>query len=240
MNVSTYTISELAEAAGLPVRTVRYYRATGLLQDAPREGRALQYDDTHLHRLQQIAELHDHGLKLDAIRELVNDGAVGLAPAAAVLGASPSGDSWLTDAERDFSIPELAELLGERYFDLLGPLEQAGFLERRSEGGATTWHCPDLPLLRAALQLSELGSDVAVSARARDLLVRRTRRLADDLVQMWAAAEAGALDDDDATAAPIQPLEQLRLVAWQSAAYVMAKEIERAILAQRASATEQR
>ncbi len=38
---------------------------------------------------------------------------------------------------------------------------------------------------------------------------------------------------------PTQPLEQIRLVAWQSAAYVMAREIERAILAQRASGTEQ-
>ena len=155
--MSTYTISELAEAAGLPVRTVRYYRTTGLLPQARREGRALQYDDGHLHRLHQIAELHEHGLKLSAIRELVDDGAVGLAPAAAVLGASPSGESWLTDAERDFSIPELAELLGERYFDLLAPLEEAGFLKRRSKDGVTSWHCPDLPLLRAALQLSELG-----------------------------------------------------------------------------------
>jgi DNA-binding transcriptional MerR regulator len=235
--MSKYTISELAEAAGLPVRTVRYYRATGLLQGAPREGRAMQYDDAHLHRLLQIAELHEHGLKLDAIRELVNDGAVGLAPAAAVLGASPSGDPWLTDSERDFSIPELAELLGERYFDLLGPLEQAGFLERRSEDGATIWHCPDLPLLRGALQLSKAGSDVALCARARDVLIRRTRRLADDLLRMW-AEESGATDDDARTKLP--QLEQIRLVAWQSAAYVMAKEIERAMLAQQASDNDQR
>ncbi len=232
--MSTFTISELAEAAGLPVRTVRYYRTTGLLQQARREGRAAKYDDGHLHRLRQIAELHEHGLKLSAIRELVNVGTVGLAPAAAVLGASPSGESWLTDAERDFSIPELAELLGEQYFDLLAPLEEAGFLKRRSKDGVTSWHCPDLPLLRAALQLSELGADVALSARARDLLVRRTRRLADDLVQMWEEQESAALDDDT-TEAPTQPLEQIRLVAWQSAAYVMAKEIERAVLAQRAS-----
>ncbi len=222
--MATYTISELAEASGLPVRTVRYYRATGLLQEARRDGRALQYDEGHLHRLHQIAELHDHGLKLNAIREVL-EGGVGLAPAVAVLGAGPTGDSWMAGAERDYSIPELAELLGERYFDLLTPLEEAGFLERRSQDGVTSWHCPDLPLLRGALQLVDLGADVELTARARDLLERRIRRLAEDLVELWTARS-----DERTTSTPAE-LERFRLVAWQSSAYVMAKEIERAIQA---------
>ena len=90
----------------------------------------------------------------------------------------------MAEAERDYSIPELAELLGERYFDLLTPLEEAGFLERRSQDDVvTSWHCPDLPLLRGALQLVDLGTDVEHTARARDLLERRIRRLAEDLVE---------------------------------------------------------
>ncbi len=226
--MSSYTTSELAEAAGLPVRTVRYYRATGLLQEARREGRALQYDEGDLHRLHQIAELHDHGLKLNAIREVLKDG-IGLAPAVAVLGAGPSGDSWMADAERDFTIPELAELLGERYFDLLGPLEEAGYLERRTQNGVTAWHCPDLPLLRGALQLVDLGADVELTARARDLLKRRTRRLAEDLVELWTARP-----EERTTSTPAE-LEQFRLVAWQSSAYVMAQEVERAIQSAEAS-----
>ena len=131
----------------------------------------------------------------------------------------------MADAERDFSIPELAELLGERYFDLLAALEGAGFLERRSQDGVTSWHCPDLPLLRGALDLVDVGTDVELAARARDLLKRRTRRLAEDLVELWTARP-----DERTTSTPAE-LEQFRLVAWQSAAYVMAQEIERAIQA---------
>ena len=225
--MQTYSVTELAEAADLPVRTLRYYQAAGLLPQAPRVGRSLQYVEEHLHRLRQIAELQSHGLKLGTIRDMLDGGGVGKAPVVALMGAGPSGERWLTDAERAFTVTELAELLGDRYFDLLEPLERSGYLERRTGDGPTTWRCPDLPLLRSALQLSDIGTDIALTARARDLIRRRVRRLAEDLVQLW-ESESGELDDDQATGLA-ENLALVRSVAWQSAAYVMAHETERAV-----------
>ncbi len=226
--MQTYSVIELAEAAGLPVRTVRYYQAGGLLSRAQRVGRSLQYGEKHLHRLKQIAEMQASGLKLGTIRDMLDGGGLGKAPVVALLGAGPSGERWFADAERVFTVTELAELLGDRYFDLLEPLERTGHLERRTGDGPTTWHCPDLPLLRSALQLSDIGTDIELTARARDLLRRRVRRLAEDLVQMW-EKESGEQSGGDADTALPENLELVRSVAWQTAAYMMAQETDRAV-----------
>src|SRR3954447_7593811 len=183
--MQTFTIGELAESAGLPVRTVRYYQAASLLPRAERAGRSLQFSEVHLDRLRQIAELQRSGLKLSTIRAMLEDGGHGDVPVLALLSAAPFGGHRLPEAERTFAVPELAELLGDRYFNLLEPLERSGYLERRPGEGASTWYCPDVALLRAALELFDLGIDVEHSSRARDMIRRRLRRLAEDLVQMW-------------------------------------------------------
>jgi hypothetical protein len=87
----------------------------------------------------------------------------------------------------------------------------------------------DLPLLRGALELTEIGTDVALSARGRDLMRRRVRVLAEDLVRMW-IAEAGGLYEGEGTTEEFGlSLDRIRAVAWQSAAHIMAQEIERAL-----------
>ena len=52
--VSSYALAELAAAAELSARTVRFYQATGLLQRPERAGRQVVYTDSHLDRLRQI------------------------------------------------------------------------------------------------------------------------------------------------------------------------------------------
>ncbi|MYW69238.1 MerR family transcriptional regulator [Streptomyces sp. SID8379] len=63
-------MEELAEAAGITVRTVRFYRERGLIRPPRREGRIAWYDDTHLARLQTIAQLLERGHTLNGIAEL--------------------------------------------------------------------------------------------------------------------------------------------------------------------------
>ncbi len=58
---------------------------------------------------------------------------------------------------------------------------------------------------------------------------RRLRRLSEDLVRMW-VAEAGGQYAGEATAEELSiSIDRIRAVAWQSAAYVMAEEVERAV-----------
>ncbi|MGW1764748.1 MerR family transcriptional regulator [Streptomyces sp. NPDC002073] len=68
--VREYRVEELAEAAGLPVRTVRFYRERKLLPPPRREGRIAWYDDHHLARLRTISALLERGHTLGGIAEL--------------------------------------------------------------------------------------------------------------------------------------------------------------------------
>ncbi|MFF4321012.1 MerR family transcriptional regulator [Streptomyces sp. NPDC001568] len=66
-----YRTAELAEAAGIPVRTLRFYRERKLLPPPRREGRIAWYEDHHLARLRTIAALLERGHTLGGIAELI-------------------------------------------------------------------------------------------------------------------------------------------------------------------------
>ena len=65
-----YRVEELAKAAGIPVRTLRFYRERKLIPPPRREGRIAWYDDHHLARLRTIAALLERGHTLTGIAEL--------------------------------------------------------------------------------------------------------------------------------------------------------------------------
>jgi DNA-binding transcriptional MerR regulator len=61
------SLTELAEKAGLPGRTVRFYIARGLLPGPLKAGRDAAYGAAHLARLREIARLQTEGLTLAEI-----------------------------------------------------------------------------------------------------------------------------------------------------------------------------
>ncbi|MEV2246787.1 MerR family transcriptional regulator [Streptomyces sp. NPDC049970] len=63
-------MGELAEEAGITVRTLRFYRERGLIQPPRREGRIAWYDDHHLARLRTITGLLERGHTLNGIADL--------------------------------------------------------------------------------------------------------------------------------------------------------------------------
>ncbi|MFD3488851.1 MerR family transcriptional regulator [Streptomyces sp. NPDC058665] len=65
-----YRVKELAEAAGITVRTVRFYRERGLIPPPRKEGRIAWYDSHHLARLRTIAALLERGHTLNGIADL--------------------------------------------------------------------------------------------------------------------------------------------------------------------------
>jgi DNA-binding transcriptional MerR regulator len=65
-----YRAEELARAAGIPPRTLRYYRERGLLPPPRRQGRLAWYNDHHLARLRTITALLERGHTLTGIAEL--------------------------------------------------------------------------------------------------------------------------------------------------------------------------
>ncbi|HZG03888.1 MAG TPA: MerR family transcriptional regulator [Streptomyces sp.] len=66
-----YRTAELAEAAGITVRTLRFYRERKLLPPPRREGRIAWYNEHHLARLRTISALLARGHTLGGIADLI-------------------------------------------------------------------------------------------------------------------------------------------------------------------------
>ncbi len=67
-----YLIQELAEKAGVSLRTIRYYQQEGLLPKPINRGKYAYYNQEHLERLLLIQELKKNYLPLKEIREQIN------------------------------------------------------------------------------------------------------------------------------------------------------------------------
>lgn len=91
-----YTLTELADLAGVTPRTVRYYLAQGLLPSVGVTGPGAKYDDTHLARLRLIRRLQrEHQPLAEIRRRLEGLGDTEIAAAAGAAEAPPPPDSAL-------------------------------------------------------------------------------------------------------------------------------------------------
>ena len=61
-------LDELAKAAGVSARTVRYYISRGLLPGPTMMGRKAHYTEVHLEYLKRIVTMQAEGLDLDQIK----------------------------------------------------------------------------------------------------------------------------------------------------------------------------
>jgi DNA-binding transcriptional MerR regulator len=64
-----YSLTELADLAGVTPRTVRYYMSQGLLPSPGASGPGAKYDDSHLGRLRLVRRLQREHLPLAEIRQ---------------------------------------------------------------------------------------------------------------------------------------------------------------------------
>jgi DNA-binding transcriptional MerR regulator len=106
------TIDQLAQLAGLPVRTIREYHTMRLLPAPERRGRVGFYGAQHIHRLELVARLQRRGYSLAGIRDLLQawDAGTGLGAVLGVNGGPVAVDETpllLTRAELDARLPGL-------------------------------------------------------------------------------------------------------------------------------------
>lgn len=74
---SQMTLAELAEASGVPARTIRFYISRGLVDGPAKAGRAAPYSVSHLERLERIKALQAEGRTLAEMGSLLDaDGVV--------------------------------------------------------------------------------------------------------------------------------------------------------------------
>jgi DNA-binding transcriptional MerR regulator len=227
---SEYTLTELSSVTGVPPRTIRYYQSNGLLPRPRRRGNQAIYSDEHLNLLRSVAELQAEGLRLQTIRSMLNGDADSGASVVDLLGPNLLGSAWLRTSARTLDEGELADLLGEAYPEHVSDLVKFGYLERRTgPGGRGVWYAPSVPQLRGALELQKVGTDIELSAWSAELMRRRFRELCEEFAVKW-ISEAGEHFAGDGTQEEFEAnLEIIRAVTWQSAAHVMAEEIEAVI-----------
>lgn len=67
------TLADIAETAGIPARTIRFYIARGLLDGPVKGGRDAAYTEGHLARLKRIKRLQGEGRTLMEIGRLLTE-----------------------------------------------------------------------------------------------------------------------------------------------------------------------
>lgn len=152
-----YRVSELAEAAGVGVDTVRFYQSRGLIPAPTRRGRFAIYAPIHLERIRRIRALLDSGFSLAQIRRLLEDEAAGHAPRGAsedeglleALAARSVGEGTLTRAElaAETGVPEA----------LVTSVIQAGLIQPIEIQGEPRFPRQDLEMVKAALEILGMG-----------------------------------------------------------------------------------
>jgi DNA-binding transcriptional MerR regulator len=65
------TLAELADASGIPARTIRFYISRGLLDGPSKAGRGAVYTSRHFERLETIKALQAQGRHLSEIAPLM-------------------------------------------------------------------------------------------------------------------------------------------------------------------------
>ena len=94
MKENKYKIGQLSEITGYPSRTIRYYVQEGLIEPPAGRGRGGFYYDSHLQTLYQIKSLQNEGLKLDTIRQMLQEPAEPCLQAAA-RAEEPEREVWV-------------------------------------------------------------------------------------------------------------------------------------------------
>jgi DNA-binding transcriptional MerR regulator len=74
------SIGDLADAAGLSRRAIRFYVQQRLLPPPLGRGRGRHYDRSHVERLNRIVRLQSAGHSLDAIRRILDSGGATVPP----------------------------------------------------------------------------------------------------------------------------------------------------------------
>ncbi|WP_329177059.1 MerR family transcriptional regulator [Streptomyces sp. NBC_01477] len=165
-----YRIEELSRLSGTTVRTIRAYTDRGLLPKPERHGRANVYDDTHLDRLRQIADLLERGYTLASIKELLAawDAGTGLG---GVLGLVGEVDRpWSDEQPVRIGLQELiAAFGGEADLSAVEDALQLGVLEPVA-GRDDEFAVPSPSELAVAVELHAAGVPLgAITGHLREL-----------------------------------------------------------------------
>lgn len=222
MTAAALTIDELAAAARLPSRTIRFYQSKGLLPKPELRGRVAYYGPAHADRLELVADLQDRGLQIKAIGALLERVDKGELTVQEWLGLDDQlKEPWANDRPRLLQVAELEAITGELRPGRLAELVRVGLVERRGEA----YLVASPALLALAVRLEGAGVELEVVAAASRLLRRRLAKAAEDLAEVFLSRQGKR-----ARGAPLGALlRELRPTALEATRLIFAQEMERVL-----------
>jgi DNA-binding transcriptional MerR regulator len=223
------TVDELAAAAGITVRTVRFYATKGLLPPPLLRGRTGLYGPDHLARLTLVRDLQAKGFTLQAIGRFLRRVPPDASPEdVAVFGALLS--PWVTDPPAVLTRAELDATAGRPVDDaLLERLATTGAVSVVDDGRVQT-RPADLEL---ALQMLDLDVPHEMLEESHRLIEAATGQLAEELgallrrhllrpyLQHELPAEQAAVLSDQ--------IERLKPLTIQAVMNAMQRGVDRAV-----------
>ena len=194
------TIDELALAAGLTVRTTRYYASLGLLPPPLRKGRLAYYGADHLARLEFVRALQDHGFTLAAIERYLAE--VPLDCTAEELSVQRALlTAWKPSQWEELSHPELEHRVGRTLAESdVDWLVRAGAV-RRGAKDAGTEALQVLPIVGLAVQVYDDGMPLQAIVDANAAVREHMSALADELSAILRDQVMSTLNREDLTRA---------------------------------------
>jgi len=215
-----YTIDQLAGAASVPSRTIRFYQSRGALMAPEIRGRVAYYNAAHLERLKLIAQLQDRGLRMDAIRDLVTSIDRGEVDLAEWLGVEQQMQaSWANDQPRTVSESELLALCGKARPGLVADLVRLGLVERRGD----VFLLDSPALLGVAMKLDAAGVEFGIARAAADVVRKHVERAVSELIELFIRrAKEGELE----LAEPAKLLAALRPLGLEAVRIIFGRAME--------------
>jgi len=219
-----YRVEQLAAAAQLPVDTLRFYQARGLLQAPRREGRIAVYTDLHLERLTRIRALQQQGFSLSQIQRVLERPADGSEePLLAALIEETVGERTLSREEfaAESGMPEVMILAAER----------AGLFEPVVVDGAPRFVEADLGMARAGLMLLEAGIPLQELLELSSRHAQNVQTACDAAIDLFddSIRKRGADADDESTTRIFKEMlpQATRLVALHFQRTLVARALDR-------------
>jgi DNA-binding transcriptional MerR regulator len=217
-----YRVEQLAAAAQIPVDTLRFYQARGLLPAPRREGRIAVYEDLHLERLTRIRTLQQQGFSLSQIQRVLEQPAGGSEePLLTALLEESVGERMLSREAfaAESGMPEVMILAAER----------AGLFEPVVVAGEPHFVEADLGMARAGLTLLEAGIPLQELLELSTRHAQNVQAACDAAIELFDASIRKRGTDDEAVTRIFKELlpQVTRLVALHFQRTLVARALDR-------------
>ena len=226
---ASFTIDELASATGVPSRTIRFYQSKGTLGPPERRGRVAYYSTEHVERLRLIGELQDRGLRLDAIRDALDQIEKGEQSLQAWLGMGDELQApWLDDGPLVVTEAELLERFSH-HPGIVGEMRRLGFIERQGHTRPATYVVPSGALVDIAAELVKAGIDIELAVGASERMRVAMTSLADELVSYFSSHTGEGFGGSGRPEQILQAYDALRPQGLRAVQVIFAQEMERSL-----------